>query len=425
SINSINFTIQSNAQKSCNNQLKIDILNDNNIDTGNNKVSAEFCENSKSYGCFNQTATSEKYLIKKTPFCQRINLSESPGFDLGAWVQKEGSQRVNLKMSLYDLEGNEISTAKCNLPEATTTGSEINCSVNYLTTGAKEYYVCINGDVDTGLYKIKGNSNPSKFCGFFGIPSQEEESSYQIFARGRKFDTMTNVKIENTLSEGTFSEKALSYVTEKYGSDCSNGCIVPIKLISKANQQITLSGLRSRYEKTGGEVVDENFYILQEGDAKITAENKSINLERANFRVSKTEDLGDKIFILKLNSQNIFSKQITIKNISTILYLRPLVVIAAYPTPFEAGIRLGESAENITKYEWDFGDGKKKTTDTNKVEYNYNSVGVYYIKLTITDSTSYQTSKTFMINATSPKDAINQTINNKLSEILSLKNELS
>ncbi|MDO8622615.1 MAG: hypothetical protein Q7R52_00040, partial [archaeon] len=46
SINSINFTIQSNAQKSCNNQLKIDILNDNNIDTGNNKVSAEFCENS-------------------------------------------------------------------------------------------------------------------------------------------------------------------------------------------------------------------------------------------------------------------------------------------------------------------------------------------------------------------------------------------
>ena len=117
SVDSINFSVESNADESCSNQLKINFLNDENIEKGNDKSSNETCNSLKNYGCFESAGETEQLTIEETPYCQKINLSESAGFKVGAWIKKSGSK--SLEMIVYDKDINE--KAKCDLPEATET----------------------------------------------------------------------------------------------------------------------------------------------------------------------------------------------------------------------------------------------------------------------------------------------------------------
>ena len=115
-VDAIKFTLVSDAHSSCDNQLKIDFFNDGIIDVRNNKiVYAPLCGPTfKSYGCFNEGESIPEPIIDETPYCQRIRLTESPGFKLGAWVKKISTGGGELKMELYDNSG--VSKKTCTLP---------------------------------------------------------------------------------------------------------------------------------------------------------------------------------------------------------------------------------------------------------------------------------------------------------------------
>lgn len=104
-INSINFEIESTAGPSCESQLKVDVLDDGVIDMLNYNVGTVVCPSLKSYGCFEATAETEEYILSPgRTYCQKINLSESPGFKLGAWIKYiSGSSTINV--TLYNSNG--------------------------------------------------------------------------------------------------------------------------------------------------------------------------------------------------------------------------------------------------------------------------------------------------------------------------------
>ncbi len=412
SIKSINFSIQSDAEKDCNNQLKVDILNDGLIDTGNVKTSEEICSSLRSDGCFDETESTELGIIGVTPYCQKITLSESPGFILGAWVKK-GAEHKDITMHLYDGYG-AVDGGNCTLPEADPNGGEVSCSINYLVTKSKDYYVCVNSN-DGGDYKIKASSSPEEKCGFQGYPKKTENAAYYIFATGKKFNSIGNIKISSSLQNGKeFQIIAENYIKNKYGDlDCSDGCIIPIKFISEKEQKVKIENLKAVYDKTnvqGSETTE--FYELEESPAKISAVPQKISLDKANFSVPSS--YGNATFILKLGDNDIFSEKISVQKIPIIKNLRPVETAAAVPTIFRISV---ESENNITKYEWDFGDGKNKPTTTNRITYDYNSTGKYSVKVTAKDSKGKEGYSIFEVNVKSPESVINTTLKEKLGNL--------
>jgi len=417
-ISSIEFDVNSNAPASCLNQLKIDILADDEIEHINDKISnLGSCSLDGKYGCFETQSDTETFNLGAVPYCQKIKLPEAPGFKIGAWVKKVGTENSKVKMTLY--EDNSFELESCVLPEASTGGSEISCDVDVFASQREDYYVCINSEFGDGEYQIRGNVNPENECGFFGDPIGEPTTAYQIFFEAKRFGAVGEFNVENVLQNNEeFSFLVFQYIDERYNNDCSGseGCIVPIKFISNENQQVTISNSIARYEKTSGNVITDKFYDLNEVAATLSSGFERINLDKANFSVS--DEFGNFTFTLKLNEDEIFSEEISVEEVPVIVSLKPSATVAALPTKFYVNV---SSKRNITNYEWDFGNGDNEETSTNSVVYSYNSTGIYEIE----DLDLLSSSKVFDFIVGSPKDAVNSTLINKLADLNKVKSEIA
>lgn len=416
-INYVNFKVDSDATSSCEDQLKIDFF-DSGIYAGNNKSAAEICALAQNYGCFDNTLTTELLSVGTTPYCQRINLTESPGFSLGAWVSEVSNTNKKLTMELYDSYGDE--KAKCDL-SGFSAGSEVSCNVNYAVTEAKEYYICIVGDSGTGTYKIKGAS-VSKGCGFNDLPVKTlMPAAYQIFAKGKKFANFGTLSIVNSLYGENIAEQMQDYIYRKYGTlDCTGGCVVPLEITPGQNQQATFKDAQINYKNNIGLVDETKFYELNQSSAKINSGFQKLYLDEGGF--SAPAQYGNSTFILSLDDKSVFSETISVSNIiPAINGVSPTIVAAAFPTKFQVNVN---SSVNITRYEWVFGNDTK-TTSTNYITYTLNSIGTQQLKITVTDSKQQSSFKTFDIEVVSPKEKINTTLGNDFEYLDSIKLEIN
>ena len=408
-INSASFNLQSDAPTACVNQIEIDIRDDGDIDFINNKTATEdSCSNLKISGCYDALEDNEEYTITLKPYCQKMDLSESPGFYLGAWVKKVTGS-LDLNMTLYDNYG--VAVATCALPEITSLeGDVFSCDIDYSVLESKEYYVCISSIGGTGEYKIRGYENPSEGCGFYNYPpSSNTPAAYDIFAEGRKFDSVGTIEILNTLPNGgTFGGLIENYIQDRYDSlDCSAGCVVPIKFISGIDQTITINNLALNYEKETGIVTDNKFYDLTESSPKISSDSQRLFIDEAGFSVPS--NLGSYDFSLKLNNQIIFSEDIEVKDVPIINSLTPRATAIIFPTEFS--IIISHENANISSYNWDFGDDTTETTPINKAVHIYSEIGIYNLKITVTDTIGLNSSREFEINVSSPRNLIETTLN--------------
>ncbi len=419
-INSVNFSVESTATQACYNQLEIDVFNDGTTEFGNDKISYSDCSFLKSYGCFNESKNVNEYSIGNYPskHCQRIKLSESPGFKLGAWVKSNGDTRT-LIMTLYNLYGEEIEGANCELP-ANTGEEEIYCDITYLVTESKDYYVCIYSD-EYGSSAIKGYSDTANGCGFYGTGIQSENAAFKIFAEGKKFADVGTLNINNSLLYGnSLGEEIQDYIIETYGSlDCSSGCVVPIKFDSKKEQEVTIKDLEIKYDTNLGPTTETNFYDLSENPAIVNADFQELYLNEGNFSVPLDKEDFD--FELTLDGKDVISENVSIGNVPIIESLTPTRTASAFPTQFKVIVN---SSRNITKYEWNFGNNDTKTTTTNKITYTYNSTGNYELKITITDSSQLSSYKIFNVLVVSPEEIINTTIKKMQEDLSNIKSQI-
>lgn len=430
-ITNFSLTITSDAVKSKDNQLKIDLFNDGVKDIGNTKVysQAEEWSAPRDYSCFNsfESSIKEGGIKSGDTYCQRVKLSEAPGFSLGAWIKKESSSDLlNLKMYLYDIELDE-DVKSCNLPDATTTENAVYCDIEYLVTKQKDYYVCLSAQ-GTGTYRMQGYGYIDK-CGFRGLPSSgnEETAAYKIFTQPRFFDAIGTLEISNTLPTGELiSELIGDYIYENYDKNlkcAGKNCIIPIKLISNANQELTISGRIEYDDPNLGSTEEIKIYDLSEDSSKINADRQKIFLDNANF--TTPNDVGGHEFILSLENIELLKEKIEIKKGIEIMSINPIKTAAGLPTNFKA--RVNANNLTIAKYNWDFNnDGIiDETTFTNTAKHTYNSTGNYNLIISVEDSEGTSSSKSFSIEAGSAKEVLDELILEKQEDLADIKGEIS
>ena len=329
-ISSVNMHLTSSAGASCENQISIDFFDDEIVDWINNKsTTSTSCTNFRSYGCFDSTKTTEENVLGTTPYCEKINLTKSPGFVLGSWMKKN-SGALNLEAAIYDVSTG-AKVAKC--ASTTVTGEEFSCGVDYTITQPKEYFVCIYSTSGTGDYKVRGNTNPTKGCGFYGIPPPSSTPfAYQIFAEGKAFDSVGSLDFKNSVNGKNLANLVYEYITKTYGTtDCTNGCVVPIR-ISGVNQQVSLSSLSVSYSKTSGAVTETNFYELTEVPAIINSNFQSIYVNEAGFSVPNK--MGAYKLSLSLNDKSLLSENLNVSDVPLLVAVYPTSTAAGYPTTF-------------------------------------------------------------------------------------------
>ncbi|MEK6879028.1 MAG: PKD domain-containing protein [Nanoarchaeota archaeon] len=417
-IQEINFSISSNAQSSCSPQIKIDLGDDGEIDFINTAASNELCD-MKNYGCFVNSGVFDEYNLGTTPYCQKINISESPGLYIGAFVKK-GAGNPLIKMKLLDESGSEEGFCQLSFP---LNEGEFSCEINLSNALPKSYYVCIVAD-QTTTFKIRGNRNPVNRCGFYGADINNFEGAYSIFVQQKKFAPAGSFVIADTLSS-SISEKIYSFLDKKYrfdstGYNCSNTCTFPISIVSQTNQQVNLLSLNLEYDKSSGKVSENNFYDASKNSPRLNSVFQKIDLARSNISVS--DSIGNNTLVLKLGGQQILSQNISIENTPKILYLFPLKTAVNFPTDFIVGVN--NRSRTIVRYEWDFGDTKKENTQTNKATHTYNETKNYTLKVAVVDDKSFISTKSFQIEVGSAKEKVNETLISEKEKLGRLKTQI-
>ncbi len=431
SIDSFKFDLASNAAAACTSQVEIDFLDDSSVDFRNiNVFDSGSCMELKNQGCFNSSLPMEDVTLSfGSAVCQKINLSDSPGFLLGAWIQKTGSSgqlKASIHKKITNTSAQEV--ASCDLPDATAEGGEISCSVNYSSIGSQEHYVCIYLGSEAGGYITRGygQGTSSNLCGFQGNPIRTENSAFWIFAQGKQFNSVGTISMNKSLADGkSFAELASDYIIEKYGNlNCISGCVIPLKVKSNVESQgIELKNLEVKYTKEF-QTTERNFYDLQTIPAKVSSKFQRLYLDGSGFFVP--EDLGNYTFSLEFNNQRIVSERIQVKDVPIIKSLNPIKTASAFPTEFTATI---DSKYNLTSFSWDFGDQTSKIITTgnngNKATHAYNQTGEYTLTLNVTDSRGLSGTKTFSINVSSPAGLIGLRLSELKASLANVKRDVA
>ncbi|MEK6820222.1 MAG: PKD domain-containing protein, partial [Nanoarchaeota archaeon] len=394
---SLDVSVENSA--SCIKPLEIDIFDDGFADWRADKFGTDFvCTAGASTGCFNANESLSDVYLGATPYCEKIKMSESGKFLLGAWVKNGTTAWTSslLKMKLYDLDGDEV--ASCNLPKPTAEGGEISCVIQYYNKIAGEYYVCIKADKTT--YYITKTEN-KKSCGFYGYPGEETEyNDYYIFAKAAKFEnigsfTLNQKKYKEQGNSGDLADIVYDYIDYKYEGDCTDGCAIPIKLKAFGNSNIGISNIKLSYSTSAGlQTPETKIYDAGREAAKISSDSMVLDLAYSNITVP--DDYGEKEFKLYLDGKKILSWEIEVEKIPAIKSLSPTIVSAALPTKFNVVAESPEDKE-IVSYRWDFGDGYFEETAENSITHTYSSIGDYVLNIEVEDEDGGMASKEFSI----------------------------
>lgn len=396
--------------------LKIDLLDDGDYDWVPYAPSGIFSD--KKYGCY-LTSTSA-VSITTSKYCNKLSLTESPNFKVGANVIASVGGEVPFKFTIRDTSNVEIGSC-----EATATASgEINCLINSSNIEGGNYYSCIETKTSSGNEKYKINSETTAACGY--ATTQTNKRDFEIFVQTEKYGaigtfTLNNNETKraktNTIIEGEIND----YIAERYNGNCENGCVVPVRFFSGTDShKITIAReSESRefvsYSSSGvsGEEI-MNLYDVSLTPATMSSGFQKLNLDWANFSIP--ESFGKKSFSVKIDGTNIFAENITIERTAQINSLFPVTTAAAYPTFFTVDV---SEAPNLTikGYRWDFGDGQTESTTENGVEHAYNSIGSFDLSVTVMNSNGENSSKIFTITVESPKDAVESLLQQGLDSL--------
>lgn len=416
SLNSIGFTISSDALKSCDNQLKIDIFDDNLIDITNTKSFDDACSNYKTKGCFDKDyiPMGEVNLLS-TRLCQKVRLPETPGFRLSIGIISSDTEEKSISFGLYDSKGGPISSCSNNL---VTESGEYSCDIDgFGSNETRDYYVCASSN-NVGM-KINYYEDKVNGCGFAGSTFIEKGNySYNISASTKQFDAFGEFDIQNDYL-GNFLIEVQNYLISKYGSnlECSiKNCVVPFKIFSNVDeQQVTFDNLNGKIETDGGPLdILTDFYDLSEIPLKYDSGFARLYFD--DFDI----DSKDGSFWIKFNGQNVFAGTFSIAKFNSINSITPLITAATAPTEFKANVNI---VQNVTNYKWDFGDGQVQSTNINSVMHTYGTTGIFNLTLTIfADNTNV--SRSFEVIVDTPIKILTLNLQTKLGALEKIKNSL-
>jgi len=444
--------VSSNATAGASQKLFLDLLGDGSKEWEPYQSSGTF--SIKHSGCFWSFAPSiSDAILTSSKYCEIVNLTKAPSVKIGASIFPTSSSGSATIKFWIKRDGQSYYGTCTNTTGSITPEGELSCipDISGGTTTGKykidtsgSYYVCISEPSDTDTsYSIKEETDPS-ICGFVGDPPKTPAIDFPLFAEQGEFSPIGKIILNDSIVKASigYSVNLESYINNsllatQYGMDCSNGCIIPLKLVSNATQKINVSGfvIKSYYQtiqdgqsipKTlspgEGKVAD-----VKSVQATVSAEKQNLSLTVANIVVP--QNFGDQNFYVKIYNGTkmipILSKKITIEKIPQVTSINPETTSAEISTPFTVKVETFGANANITQYKWDFGDGSQVvTTTTNKATHTYGNISLFNVSVSIKNSLGQSSSKNFTVNVTSPKDAARKLLSEYSTNGANIQNYL-
>ncbi len=402
SITKAGFSVLSNVVASCAPQINIDPLADGENIFVNSAAGTQSC-GTRHVGCYNQVNTAEAPIVINKEYCEKITMPAAPAFIVGGEI-RNGTALADLTMILYEFSGAEA--GRCKLPRHTQTLQELSCRINHTASETQEYYLCIKTSNNAG-YKIGWEVN-APTCGT-AVGFGSLNSDFDLFAEtiqyagspyfainDSEYESQYNIRLANVLDD---------YLVEVYGRNCqSQPCFLPIKFFGDS-QTITLSNAYLEYESVGVPASVSEMHLLDYTPAKITGDNLSLDISKANFVIPITSTTDE--FKLFLDGNQLFQKEINLRK-SFAVDVNPKVVVFGQNVQFMAF-----GGENITSTSWNFGDGTAtQNVNGSMVAHRYvrTNMSVFELTLTAMSDQGWQTTKKFNINVTNPREFANDTI---------------
>jgi len=385
SVTDFAFNLTSDNPKTEKLPIAIDILNDGSYEFISYNHSNEFGE--INFGCFKKTSSTDTANIADVDYCEKIKLKRSPGVRIGAYVK--GDEEINFSMSIEDIEGDNSESCT-----AASTGSgefeEVGCvPEDYPIEEEGSYFVCIRVSDSDDSEKYEMKYEQSSPCGFTDSYNGDFDYDFEIFAEPELYPAYTNFTMnDDALSEntedsiGSIESYLEEYISDAYNNKCSKGCVIPVRIFSGIDQEITISDASLRYVAGVSKTINK-FYEVTETPAKINATFQKLYLDDAGFYVPEDTDEDTEISIT-LDSKEIFSDEVTVlTDIPKITGLLPLETGISYSTVFQVSVN---NSETVTEYKWDFGDGSEEETTTDYVSHTYDTSGTYTLNVTAVSS---------------------------------------
>jgi len=402
-IQSINFSVISDAAPSCIRQVLVNVLDKNEIYIQNPKYTASACDVVYS-GCFNNTLNSGNYIpadITSTPYCEKIILPPSAAYEFGATVKNSTTGESDLEIKLYNSDWGFIDS--CMLSKNTKDTDDLKCIINYTNINPVSYFVCAaNQEGATTNYKIR-TEQTGNICGTGEVGSEVYSRDFEIFARALQFD-LVNIpisdKIQTNVPGSSLVSNANDYVQERYGGDCSTGCIIPFEFTGKL-QTLTLGSPQILYKSEGILLSETKMYTIDKEDTKISSDYLNLELRPAGFRIPINESGQKRIEINITNgtkSNNLFS---TLVNVSPSFDfdVNPKFALIGIETDFNIVTSLNVSST------WNFGDGTSGFSGTNNIIHKYLGSGDYDLTVELTRQDGTRAAKTFRVIVGEPKES--------------------
>lgn len=422
SIESLQFKLESNNTENTKNPLSLDFLNNGINEWKAHNVSENYGE--YTLGCFG--SSNEKTKISSALYCEKIAFEEVAGIEIGAYVTRNnGEGAVPFIIGISNLDTGNTVTCETSASGEIGIKERIACTPNFQIKESGEYHICVglkNPTADATKYEI--NFEETNPCGFAGTYNGEYDFDFEIFGRQNKYAPnidiiFNNIELENSQSEVTNIEDYIEdYIEGKYENNCTTGCIIPIKLIANADQQIKISELSLSY-LVGIQKGISKIFDITERYPLISATHQKLFLDEADFNVSNIEKEYNISFYFKENK--LFEEEIKVEKAPVIYYVRPEITARKYPTTFSIKI---SQPTGISKYKWNFSDGVVTTTTVPEVSHTYEKMGKYPLIITLTNSKGMNFSSEFEINVGSASEVVPSLLNRIDSSIRFLESKL-
>lgn len=395
----INFS--SDSADACFPQVKIDVLEDAEIDIVTTKQKTENYCGSENYGCF-ATAIATTPIESGKKYCQKMTIQPASALKVGADISDgTGNAGFNFRVLEYDVS--------CNAN--TSTAGKISCMINKTFLQQEQITICLQR-TSGATYKI-GYEDTST-CGYVDDDVAGNRHDFAIFSQSLKFDAPENIYFNSTILASSIK----NYIETKYFNDCSAGCFIPIKVYSGVAQNIMINSISALYTAAGITKSATTIYSIEQEPSKITMGFRILSLNNSGlYAPTRT---GKYNATIKLENSEIARQEIEVVSIPIIESIVPSSAPVGVTVPFIVSV----SGANVTKYKWEFGDNTTIETTTEIAYHKYEAIKTYLLKITAYGSYG-ETSKTFSIPVYSAKDYINQSFKEYRNSISNLRTMLN
>ncbi len=361
----------------------------------------------KNWGCFDPSDKSVGPLIGNSFYCEMVEIGSSSSLRVGADVSGEGG---NLNMAVYP-ESGFGSSWECSFDPSFEDGCVVDPEKGELFSEGR-YQICVGADSLTTYNIYEENKGDS--CGFsYDSGPASSVKDYAVFVQGVKYASAEE------LGGIDFSDKvdsANSIIATRYGGDCLEGCVLPLK-ISGVSQEFSIQSVDLVY-KEDSEWKSENFaYDLTSIPAEVDF-NGTLDLGKLHFNVLKEGEHSAELF-----GEYLFKENIILLPAPIVSSITPLVAPAAVPVTFYAKIDF--EGNDSLNYKWDFGDDKAILESYGpQITYVYNDLRNYTLSLEVSAGGNLTSKKNFNIEVISPEIAIAEGLKIRKDALVKVRSDI-